>query len=144
MTSIRKFVYATLLALTSLNFAPRLASAQEMAHGSFTLTHDVHWQNAVVPAGDYRFSLDSQGVSGVLMLSKLSGTRTGFLLMVHDTEETKASDRSRLILESTPQGSYVSAMQLPELGLTLKFRVPSSTPEKQMAKAAATAAPSAQ
>jgi len=33
MTSIRNFAYATLLALTALNFAPRLASAQEPARG---------------------------------------------------------------------------------------------------------------
>ena len=32
MSSIRKFVYAGLLAVTALSFAPNLASAQE-AHG---------------------------------------------------------------------------------------------------------------
>jgi hypothetical protein len=53
MTLIRKFAYATLLALTALNFAPSLASAQEPARGKFTLTHEVHWGDAKVPAGDY-------------------------------------------------------------------------------------------
>ena len=144
MTSIRKFVYATLLALTSLSFAPSLAPAQEMAYGKFTLPHNVHWQNALVPAGEYRFSLDSNGAAGLLTLSKLSGTRTGFLLMVHDTDGTKSSDLNRLVLKATPEGSYVSAMQLPKFGMTLNFAVPSHATEKQVAKATTAASPSAQ
>lgn len=136
MTTIRKFAFAALLAVTSLNFAPNLASAQERAHGNFTLTHDVRWQNALVPAGEYRFTLDSDGVAGVLTLSKLSGARTGFLLMVHDTDDAKPTDRNRLVLETTPEGTYVSAMQLPEFGMTLNFTVPVA--EKQLAKVATT------
>ena len=58
MTTIRKFVYAAVLAATAMNFAPSLAAAQEPAHGKFTLKHNVNWSNAVVPAGDYEFSYD--------------------------------------------------------------------------------------
>ncbi len=39
MTNIRKFVYATLLALSTLSFTPALASAQEPARGQFRLPH---------------------------------------------------------------------------------------------------------
>ncbi len=141
-STIRTFAFAALLAAATLNFAPSLASAQDRAHGNFPLKHDVRWQNALVPAGDYHFSLNSDGVSGVLTLMKLSGARTGFMLMVHDTDDAKSSDQSRLVLESTPEGSYVSAMQLPEIGLTLNFTVPPQAlqaMEKQMAKATAAA-----
>jgi hypothetical protein len=141
MTSIRKFAYATLLALTTLSFAPSRASAQEAASGQFTLPHDVHWQNAVVPAGDYRFSLKSGGPAGVLVLSKLSGARTGFMFLVNDTDETRPSDLNQLVLEETPEGSYVSVMHLPEFGVTLRFRVRSYAAEKQVAQVAT--APSA-
>src|SRR5690348_7388495 len=144
MNSIRRFAYATLLVLTTLNFAPSTAYGQEPARGRFTLTHDVHWGNARIPAGEYRFSFDPDGISGVLMLSKLDGVRKGYLLVVHDTEETKPSDRSRLVLNTVRDGSYVSAMQLPEFGMTLHFAVPPPTPEKQIAKAATTAKASGQ
>ena len=144
MTSIRKFAYATLLAFTALNFAPRLASAQEPARGNFTLTHEVHWGSAKLPAGDYEFSFDPNATSRMLSLSKLSGPRTGYLLMVSSTEDARTSDLSRLILETTPAGSYVSAMQLPEFGMTLNFSVPSHATERQIAKAATTAAGSGQ
>jgi len=138
MKSIRNFAYASVLALTALNFAPSLASGQEAAHGTFTLSHDVHWQNAVVPAGDYHFSYNTEEAPRILMLSKVSGSRAGFMLLVRDSEDAKPSDLSRLVLETTSEGTYVSAMQLPESGITLHFGVPTLAPEKRIAKAATT------
>jgi hypothetical protein len=135
MTSIRNFAYTALLAFTTLNFAPSLASAQE-ARGKFTLTHDVHFGNVKVSAGEYEFSFEPDTPVRLLRLSKLSGARAGYMLMVASIEDAKSTDLSRLVLEATPDGSYVSAMQLPELGMTLDFNVPSHASEKQIAKAA--------
>jgi hypothetical protein len=143
MTSIRNFAYAALLAFTTLNLAPSLASAQE-ARGKFTLTHDVHFGSTKVPAGEYAFSFDPDTPSRMLRLSKLSGTRAGYLLMVPSTGDAKSTDLSRLVLEVTPDGSYVTAMQLPAVGITLQFMVPPHATEKQIAKAATTAAASGQ
>ena len=139
MKNIRNYVYAAILAASALNLSPSLASAQEAARGKFTLTHDVHLGNAKLPAGEYRFSFDPDGGSRMLNLSKVSGNAHRVHVLVPDTEEAKPSDRSRLVLESTPEGSYVSAMQLPEFGMTLNFTVPSHPAERQMAKAATTA-----
>ncbi len=138
MKTIRYYIYAAMLAATALNFAPSPASAQEAAKGKFTLTHDAHLGNATLAAGDYAFSFDPDNGSRMLSLSKLSGARTGYMVLVTDTDDSKPSDQSRLILEATPDGSYVSAMQLPEFGMTLRFAVPSHT-ERQIAKAATTA-----
>jgi hypothetical protein len=143
MTTIRKFVYAALLAATAMNFAPSLAAAQEPAHGKFTLKHNVNWSNAVVPAGDYEFSYDPYQSKPLLVLSKLSGTRAGIMLLVSGSEESKPSDTNQLLLEIVADGSYVSTMQLAECGMTLHFNVPSH-PLKQMAKAGSAATPSGQ
>ena len=135
MISIRKFAYTALLTLTALNLAPTLASAEESAQGRFKQSHDVHWQNAVIPAGEYRFSYGLSGYPHVLMLSKLDGTRGGYMLPVMETEEAKPSDISRLLLKTTPDGSYVTAMELPAYGMTLHFKVPTPVAEKQIARA---------
>jgi hypothetical protein len=137
MNSIRKYVYVTLLALSALNLSPGLVSAQEPARGKFTLPHDVHWENAIVPAGDYQFSIESDSID-VLRLDKISGNRAGFIFLVRDEQPSKASDISRITLETRPTGSYVSAMQLPDFGITLNFAMPASTTEKQMARAVTT------
>ena len=73
MKSIRRFAYAAVLVLSALNFAPSLASAQDAA-GTFTLTHEVRWQNAVVPAGKYRFTIGANGPSEMLTLRKVDGS----------------------------------------------------------------------
>ena len=144
MKSIRKFAYAVVMTLSALNFAPSLASAQEPASGRFTLPHDVHWGKANVPAGEYRFSYAYNGVSGILSLSKLDGARKGYLFLVNDVNETTQLGPSRLVLSTTPEGSYVSYMQLPEFGMTLHFPLPSRTSEKQIAKTVTTAMAAAQ
>ena len=143
MRSIRNIAYAALLAAATFTLAPVPASAQA-AHGKFTLTHEVYWGSAKIPAGEYAFSYDPTNVSPVLTLSKISGTPGGFLVLVPSSDPTKSSDSSLLMLESTPTGTYVSAMQLPESGITLRFAVPAQAGAKQLVKASTLASGSGQ
>lgn len=128
MRSIGRFVYSVVLALSALTFTPSPASAQEM-HGSFTLSHEVRWQKYVVPAGDYRFEVQPKGPSAILQLRKVSGNNAGFLIMANNAESSKPSDLDRLVVVARPSGSYVSSMELPEFGETLRFVVPSESEE---------------
>lgn len=144
MTTIRNLAYATLLAFTALSFSPKTASAQEPTRGRFTLAHAVRFGNARVPAGDYEFSFDPNATSRMLSLSKLGADRTAYLVVVPSIEDARPADMSRLILKTTRDGSYVSAMQLPQLGMTLVFAIPSTKAERQIAKTATTASASGQ
>ena len=139
MTSIRRFVYASLLAITSLTFMSGFASAQAPAQGKFTLTHDVRWANVKLSAGDYEFSFDPDAPSHILNLTKVSGAPTRYLLLVPVADEAKPSRSNHLVLETTPEGSCVTAMQLPEFGMTLHFAVRSRAAERQITKATASA-----
>lgn len=139
MTSIRRYVCAALLVAATLTFAPSPASAQQPARGTFTLTHEVHFGAAKIPAGEYKFSYDPEGTSPVLTLSKMNGPRAGYMVLVPFVEDSSLADRSKLLLESTPEGSYVSAMHLPQCGMTLRFAMPSRFSEKQVANAVTTA-----
>ena len=130
MKLLRRFVYAALLVLTPLSVMPSLATAEE-AHGSFTLPHDVHWLNAFVPAGKYSFSFQPAGPVGLLMLQKLSGPATGFIMPVREIDDAKPADASRLVLEATPYGAYVKTLYLPQYGLTLRFALPSQKGEQK-------------
>lgn len=142
MSSIRKFTFAAFLALTTLNVAPSLASAQ-VAQGNFTLSHDVHWQNADVRAGEYRFSYDAGEPLGVLVLTKRDGVGSGYVIMVPDCDIAEGTGPDRLLLTTSASGSYVTAMQLPGFGVTLHFRPPKAT-EKQIAKVATSTMAAAQ
>ena len=137
MTSLRKLGYTVLLAASILNYAPSLAAAVEPARGHFTLTHEVRWENTNIPAGDYEFAYDPNGVSPVLTITKVNGPRASFMLMVPVREDSKNMDSNRILLERSGEGSYVSALQLPECGVTLRFEAPRAT-VKQMARAVTT------
>ena len=129
MRSIRKFAYAAVLAVSIVSLQPTLASAED-AHGVFTLTHEVRWQNCVLRAGDYAFTLKSMGRPTFLMLRGLNGTGTNAMLLVSDVEDAKPDDVSQLVLVSRNGQSFVSAMDLPDSAMTLRFDIPSESPSK--------------
>ncbi len=140
MKSLRKFASIAVLALVALSLAPSPASAQS-AHGSFTLPHEVHWQNAVVPAGTYRFSLEPRGPSELLTLRNLSGNREGFIILVNHVGPSVPSDLDRLVLVSRAGKSFVRTLELPKFETTLHFTVPSETTKKELALASDTPVP---
>jgi hypothetical protein len=140
MKTIRKYVYVAALAFSALSLTPSPASGQDAA-GRFTLTHEVRWQNAIVPAGEYRFTVGPAGTRDLLTLQKVNSPAAGFMLMVRDKDGSKPSDTSELVVVSRRGGSYVSVMQLPEFGMTLHFSVPAET--REMAKSVATTTASA-
>ena len=140
MKSICKFACSVLLAVSAFTFTPTLAAAQE-TRGSFVLKHEVRWQNIDFPADEYAFSLQPMGgASQMLMVRTTSGKRTGFMLLVNNTEEAGSSDLARLVLVWRSGKSYASAMNVPESGVVLHFDVPPATAEKQVAAAKTVAA----
>jgi hypothetical protein len=126
MKSIRQFAYAAVLTLSVLNFAPSLASAQDEG-GSFTLAHNVQWQNVVVPAGDYRFTLQPKGPLEMLTLTKITGRPASFMLIAKVSEAAPNSKTGRLVILSTFGDPYVSAMDLPQFEVTLQFAAPANS-----------------
>jgi len=118
-----RFTMAATLALGILAALPGAAFAQA-AHGSFTLTHTVHWQNAIVPEGTYRFTITAKGPADMLTLTRISSPGAGFMFIVPGAEDSKPGELSQLILVKTTTGSFVSEMELPEYGMTLRFSVP--------------------
>jgi len=124
MRSIRKFAYAAVLGLSMFTLQPTLAAAED-AHGSFTLTHEVHWQKCVLRPGDYTFSLTTEGPSEFLVLRGINGTGTSAMMLVNDVESPKPEEvSSTLTLVSRNGQSFVSTMALPEYDMTLHFTVP--------------------
>ena len=143
MKSIRKFGYAAVLVFSALSFAPSQAFAQDEG-GNFKLPHEVSWQNVLVPAGKYRFSLDPVGPSKMLKITKISGKPASLMLLVNDTEENNGSETARLVIDSSFGTSYVSAMSLPQFEVTLHFAAPANSGKEVAEIHTASAASSAQ
>jgi hypothetical protein len=134
MRSLRKFAYATFLTLSIFCVQPTLANAED-ARGVFTLSHDVHWQNNVIRAGDYAFTLKSIGRPTFLVLRALNGTGTDAMMLVSDIdaptfETSKSDEMSRLVLVSRNGQSFVSSMELPSYEMSIRFVVPNENPSR--------------
>jgi hypothetical protein len=125
MRSIRTFAYSAFLMLGAFSIQPSLANAQE-ANGHFTLTHEVHWGNQILAAGEYLFSAKSAGPSEMLVLRNVNGdqVRSSTLMLVNDVETSDRPGLNRLTLTSRNGQSFVCAMELPEFDMVLHFKVP--------------------
>jgi hypothetical protein len=127
MRSFRQFAYAV-LGLSMFAVQPTLAA--EDARGSFTLSHEVHWQKVVLRPGNYTFTVRSYGPSDFLMLRRTDGTGPEAMLMAQDVETPKLNEGSRLVLVSRGGQSFVSALDLPNYDITLRFVVPAEIASK--------------
>jgi hypothetical protein len=133
MRLICKFAYAAVLGISMFTLQPTLAAAED-AHGSFTLTHEVHWQECVLSPGDYSFSIKSEGPSELLMLRGINGTGTNAMMLVNDVESPKPDEVSAMLTLVSRNGqSFVSTMALPEYDMTLHFTVPRGSESREMA-----------
>ena len=132
MKSLRKFAVTAVLSFSALGLLSAAASAQT-ARGSFTLPHEVRWQNVTVPAGEYRFSIDEKGPSQLMTLSQLDGAHTSLMLLVNSTAPTRSGSLDRLVLVSREGKTFVQSMELPYYGLTLNFKVPTDSAELALA-----------
>jgi hypothetical protein len=133
MRSICKFAYAAVLGLSMFTLQPTLAAAED-AHGSFTLTHEVHWQKCVLSPGDYTFSIKSEGPFELLTLRGINGTGTSAIMLVNDVESSKPDETSSMLtLVSRSGQSFVSTMALPEYDMTLHFTVPREHESREIA-----------
>jgi hypothetical protein len=129
MRSIRKFAYAAALAVTIFCVEPTLVAAED-ARGVFTLTHEVHWQKYVLRPGNYAFSIRTNGPQPLLLVRGRNGTGAEAMLTVMDIESSTTTEVSKLVLVSRDGQSFVSAMDLLEYDMSLRFAVPSASPAK--------------
>ena len=127
----RKFVFTVVLSLSALAATSGSAFAQT-ARGIFKLPHEVMWQGAYVPAGEYEFSLDSKGPSELMTVRQKDGHHATFMMLVNNTTAA-AGNIDRLVLVSREGKKFVQSMDLPEYGLTMRFTVPAEGAELALA-----------
>jgi hypothetical protein len=108
----------------AIGFGASASQAQAIYKGSFTLNHDVRWQNATMPAGDYTFTVQSSTRSKPVLVTGPNGTVFQMPLV---TAETKIADQSKLILEWRGDNLCVREMELGEIGLNIRYTVPKAT-----------------
>jgi len=107
------------------------ANAQPSFEGKFTLPYEVHWNRAVLPAGEYSIQVDAKGMPTVV-----HSTSTGKSVNTHppilaDLEKGAA----RLTVTIHGNERRVRSMNLPQIGKSLIFEPLTTTEREMFAKA---------
>ena len=101
-----------------------LSAAQE-ASGTFTLPHEVQWNNLRLNAGDYKYTLSGQGSGAILMIRGLRGS-PGYILMARKTAHAGATEADRLTIINQDGQAFVSALYVTKLETLFRFEVPAA------------------
>jgi hypothetical protein len=124
MKTIRRFPLLKVLVLAVAAMgASAIPTYAQSATGTFTLAHKVRWAGAVLPPGDYTFSLESQNSPARILVRQVSGS-TVALVLPQAVSEDKVGGASSLVLYKEGGESVVSSLRLVNLGIALQFASP--------------------
>jgi hypothetical protein len=127
MKSVRssKLFQVFVLAIGVLGASASSAHAQS-ATGKFTLSHETHWGSVVLSPGVYSFSLQSPSLPAPLMVGKTGGSQIAIVLPQVVATERPTSGSSLVLNRNESGASFVSALYLGDLGVSLHFAAPRS------------------
>jgi hypothetical protein len=121
-------IAAVALAAVCLSAVP--ASAQLVCKGSFTLSHQVRWQNATLPAGDYTFEMQSLASPSRITLKGPNGYQFVTAMVANETN----IDESMLIVENRGGRSAIAELRLSAIGRTFRYAVPKAPKDVEVAQ----------
>ena len=127
MKSIRSSMLCRMFVLAiGLAGASVVPAQAQSATGKFTLTHDARWGNVLLTPGVYSFALQSPTLPAAVMVGKTGEAQIAIVLPASVSTE-KPGVGSTLLLNRTASGeSFVSALYIGDLGLSLHYSAPRS------------------
>ncbi len=135
MKSIRSSMLfrVVILAIGALAASASPAQAQS-ATGKFTLTHDARWGNVLMTPGVYSFSLQSPSLPAAIMVGKTGAAQIAIVLPAAVSTERLGAGSTLVLTRNTAGESFVSALYLGDLGLSLHYSAPRSLVPAESAK----------
>lgn len=118
------------LCTLALCFSAGLGKAQSY-QGKFTLPFEARWGSAVLPAGDYTFTVPSATRAPFFLYLRGGGKTAIIHALVADPQEV--SDHSRLTVVNTGGSQVIRTLEAGEVGLTFVYAVPKAA-RRQLAQ----------
>jgi hypothetical protein len=119
-------------------------NAQTVYQGKFTLPFEVYWGGATLPAGDYKFQLESQSSAYTLYIRS---EKTNFIIRATSADTGVLSSSARLDLVNISEVQTSKRFEAPELGVTFTYFTPKQknmAPKEVRHKGASSTEPTSQ
>ena len=107
------------------------ANAQPTFEGKFVLPHEVRWNHAVLPAGEYSIEIESTEAPVVLHSASTGKSYNTSTPMMADAEK----GATRLNITNFGNERRVRSLNLPQIGKALVFDPLTRTEKEMLAKA---------
>ncbi|MGH9548869.1 MAG: hypothetical protein ACRD3W_05805 [Terriglobales bacterium] len=117
----KMFVLAIGLAGTSV-----IPAQAQSASGKFTLTHETHWGNVLLTPGVYSFALQSPTLPAAIMVGRTGAAQIAIVLSASVSAERPGVGSTLVLKRNSAGESFVSALYLGDLGLSLHYSAPRS------------------
>jgi hypothetical protein len=109
------------VAVLALGALATSGKAQNAYQGKFTLPFETHWGGAILPAGDYIFTLASASSPYTLYIHGQAGSA---IIKASTADERVVSGHAQLNLVDIRNVQTVQTFEAPELGLTFIYATP--------------------
>ena len=116
----------TIAALALVGMSAGTANAQAKASGRFTLPFDAKWGNAVLPAGDYTFAVQSANPSGgsAYLVTIAQKGQTGETIVATRDRGPEVGSRNMLVAVRSGGKYRIRTLHLAFANLIVNFPVP--------------------
>jgi len=129
-TNFTRILVIAALGLIAATVSAMPASAQDAFKGSFTLTSDVRWGQASLPAGDYTFTLQSSAMPARIVVKGANGSQ----FVITSSMDVKSIDApSNLTVVRRNGESRINRLYLADLHLVLNYQEGSKSKDKELA-----------
>jgi hypothetical protein len=135
-------VYAVLVVFLAVLFpgfgwSQQEQQKQKIVSGEFNISQEIHWENSVLPMGDYIYYVESNRWPLVVRVEQKDGSFSGMFvpfIFLRPNQQGK----SGIALAHVGSDTYVKALNLPDGQGELSFTIPDSEEEDQPAETART------
>jgi len=109
------------LSALALAIVGAATNAVTIYQGKFTLPFEVNWAGSTLPAGDYRFELESQGAPYTIYIY---GQKRNVIIRAVSGDTGTLSTRAQFDLVDIAGVHAIKAFEAPELGVTFTYFTP--------------------
>ena len=118
-------VLFAILIIVGIIWFPICVYAQSSAGGEFRLSQSVHWGSAVLPTGEYLYSVESRSGMTVVQVRQIGGSFAGVFLPRTFSESGDSGSRG-IALARIGEEMFVTSLRVGERGLVLNFSPPNA------------------